>query len=198
MSRRVAHDSRRFRATCTRHTRDMNRLHRGLRPTASVASTEPGMSQYVACGPGRRGGDLDLGARRLARAHWAAPGTAERPAPLPPHPPARSGHGRLAPGARRGEPDHRRTIGVVQPRAYLRAVNRHLPTAPMLLTQRREPFDGDGWFFEPKWDGWRCVAVVRHGRARLLSRNGNDVNRRQKLTANRRRILTPFEVRSRT
>ena len=40
------------------------------------------------------------------------------------------------------------------------------------------PFDGEDWLFEPKWDGWRCIAVVRHGRARLLSRNGNDLTAR--------------------
>ena len=34
-------------------------------------------------------------------------------------------------------------------------------TTPMLLSQRREPFDGDDWLFEPKWTGWRCIAVVR-------------------------------------
>ena len=48
----------------------------------------------------------------------------------------------------------------------------------ILLTQRRDAFDGGDWLFEPKWDGWRCIAAVRQGRTRLLSRNGNDLTAR--------------------
>ena len=33
---------------------------------------------------------------------------------------------------------------------------------------------GDGWSFEPKWDGFRALAVA-DGRTRLLSRHGNDL-----------------------
>jgi bifunctional non-homologous end joining protein LigD len=36
---------------------------------------------------------------------------------------------------------------------------------------------GDGWIFEPKWDGYRAIAYVR-GDARLVSRNGNDLTER--------------------
>ncbi len=54
----------------------------------------------------------------------------------------------------------------------------------MLPTHRREHFDGEGWLFEPKWDGWRCIAVVRDGRARLVSRNGNDLTPRFPAVAN--------------
>lgn len=45
----------------------------------------------------------------------------------------------------------------------------------------RRPYpghNGDGWLFKPKWDGWRCIAVVEDGRARLLSRRGNDITAR--------------------
>ena len=35
---------------------------------------------------------------------------------------------------------------------------------PMLLKQRREPFGGARWLFEPKWDGWRALAMVQDGR----------------------------------
>ena len=48
----------------------------------------------------------------------------------------------------------------------------------MMLRQRPTPFDGERWLFEPKWDGWRCVAVAHGGRASLYSRNGNDLTRR--------------------
>jgi bifunctional non-homologous end joining protein LigD len=33
----------------------------------------------------------------------------------------------------------------------------------------------DGWRFEPKWDGWRCLAVVDDGRVDLRSRKATDL-----------------------
>jgi len=35
------------------------------------------------------------------------------------------------------------------------------------------PFDDDDWLFELKYDGFRALAVIEHGRAQLLSRNGH-------------------------
>jgi ATP-dependent DNA ligase len=32
-----------------------------------------------------------------------------------------------------------------------------------------------GWVFEPKWDGWRCLAGVEDGRVELRSRRGVDL-----------------------
>ena len=34
------------------------------------------------------------------------------------------------------------------------------------------------WVFELKWDGWRCIAKVKGGRARLFSREGKDITGR--------------------
>ncbi|HYY44688.1 MAG TPA: non-homologous end-joining DNA ligase [Actinomycetota bacterium] len=45
---------------------------------------------------------------------------------------------------------------------------------PMLATAAAEPFDDDGWLFEPKWDGVRTLAVCTD-RTGLLSRTGRDV-----------------------
>src|SRR5437762_666532 len=42
---------------------------------------------------------------------------------------------------------------------------------PMLCTLVDEPFDKAGWFFEPKWDGYRAIADIQKGRVRLYSRN---------------------------
>lgn len=62
---------------------------------------------------------------------------------------------------------------------YIAAVTAHLPLGlrPMLLNQRRDPFDGARWLFEPKWDGWRALALVDGGRSLLLSRNGHDLTK---------------------
>jgi len=37
---------------------------------------------------------------------------------------------------------------------------------------------GDDWSFEVKWDGYRALGYVRHGNAKLVSRNGNDLTER--------------------
>jgi bifunctional non-homologous end joining protein LigD len=57
---------------------------------------------------------------------------------------------------------------------------RSMPTAihPMLAESVDEPFDGPDWLFEIKWDGYRAVAFVENGKARLVSRNQNDLTPR--------------------
>jgi len=47
---------------------------------------------------------------------------------------------------------------------------------PMLasLGSERSIPDPEDWAYEMKWDGVRCIAVVRDGEVRLLSRNGAD------------------------
>jgi DNA ligase D-like protein (predicted ligase)/DNA ligase D-like protein (predicted polymerase)/DNA ligase D-like protein (predicted 3'-phosphoesterase) len=49
------------------------------------------------------------------------------------------------------------------------------PVAPMLASQRSEPFDADEWAYEVKWDGIRAMVAVDEGDVRITSRNGNDV-----------------------
>jgi bifunctional non-homologous end joining protein LigD len=44
---------------------------------------------------------------------------------------------------------------------------------PMLATPVAAPFDGAGWIFEVKWDGYRAVAEVDNGKVSLYSRNHN-------------------------
>ncbi|HET7354392.1 MAG TPA: non-homologous end-joining DNA ligase, partial [Gaiellaceae bacterium] len=48
----------------------------------------------------------------------------------------------------------------------------------MLATLTDELPRGDGWQFEPKWDGYRALGYVRGGEAKLVSRNGNDLTQR--------------------
>src|SRR5207249_4604282 len=44
---------------------------------------------------------------------------------------------------------------------------------PMPLLKRAVPFDDPDWIYELKMDGFRALAIVEHGRAQLLSRNGH-------------------------
>ena len=48
-----------------------------------------------------------------------------------------------------------------------------LQLQPMPLLKRAAPFDDPEWIFELKYDGFRALAVIEHGRAQLLSRNGH-------------------------
>jgi bifunctional non-homologous end joining protein LigD len=51
--------------------------------------------------------------------------------------------------------------------------NRAQPSwfAPMLATLTDEVFSRQGWLFEPKWDGKRCLAFRRGRDLNLVSRN---------------------------
>src|SRR5689334_15130299 len=48
---------------------------------------------------------------------------------------------------------------------------------PMLATAIEKPFDDADWLYEIKWDGYRAVAYIQDGKARLVSRNQNDLTR---------------------
>lgn len=56
-----------------------------------------------------------------------------------------------------------------------------LPLAPVVLPQLARPAAdlpaGEGWWFEPKWDGFRALAFVDGDGAVLQSRNGRPLNR---------------------
>jgi bifunctional non-homologous end joining protein LigD len=46
---------------------------------------------------------------------------------------------------------------------------------PMLATLVDEPFSNPDWIFETKWDGFRAICFIRHGKARFVSRNQLDM-----------------------
>lgn len=56
-------------------------------------------------------------------------------------------------------------------KALLRKMAQPKWVAPMLATLTRERFSREGWLFEPKWDGERCIAVRRGRKLSLFSRN---------------------------
>jgi len=60
------------------------------------------------------------------------------------------------------------------------AVERPAPThlLPMLVTEVEKPFSDDQWSFELKLDGVRTLALLKNGKATILSRNGHDVTSR--------------------
>jgi bifunctional non-homologous end joining protein LigD len=47
---------------------------------------------------------------------------------------------------------------------------------PMLATLVREPFSREGWIFEIKWDGYRCLSFVKENKITLYSRTGKILN----------------------
>jgi bifunctional non-homologous end joining protein LigD len=59
-------------------------------------------------------------------------------------------------------------------------VKRTMPSVihPMLAESIEEAFDGKDWLFEIKWDGYRAVTFIENGKARLVSRNQNDLTPR--------------------
>jgi bifunctional non-homologous end joining protein LigD len=44
---------------------------------------------------------------------------------------------------------------------------------PMPLRTRKSAFNHSDFIFEVKWDGFRAIAVIEHGRTQLISRNGH-------------------------
>jgi bifunctional non-homologous end joining protein LigD len=46
---------------------------------------------------------------------------------------------------------------------------------PLALSRARKPFSHRDWLFEIKWDGFRSVVRLEHGKGRLISRNGNEL-----------------------
>jgi len=46
-----------------------------------------------------------------------------------------------------------------------------------MLAQTAQPFDSDRHYFEPKWDGMRCIAYIRTGKLELQNRNLRDVTK---------------------
>jgi ATP-dependent DNA ligase len=51
------------------------------------------------------------------------------------------------------------------------------PLLPQLARSRANLPTGDGWAYEPKWDGFRAIAFVDGADVELQSRNGRDLTR---------------------
>ena len=46
-----------------------------------------------------------------------------------------------------------------------------------MLAQTADPFDSDQYYFEPKWDGMRCIAYIQPGKLELQNRNVKNVTK---------------------
>jgi bifunctional non-homologous end joining protein LigD len=55
--------------------------------------------------------------------------------------------------------------------------------APMLSTSTDALPHGEGWVYEPKWDGYRAIVTISGGDGRLTSRRNNDLTERFKEVA---------------
>ena len=51
------------------------------------------------------------------------------------------------------------------------------PVLPQLARSRAALPEGDGWAYEPKWDGFRSIVFVDSGDVELQSRNGKSLTR---------------------
>ena len=52
-----------------------------------------------------------------------------------------------------------------------------MSASPMEAKSLPELPAGDGWWFEPKWDGFRCLAFKAKGRVELLAKSGKSLAR---------------------
>ncbi len=57
-------------------------------------------------------------------------------------------------------------ISGIQPSSFPSSIR------PMLASLAKKPFSDSNWLFEPKLDGYRTLAFIRNGEAKLVSRNG--------------------------
>jgi len=46
-----------------------------------------------------------------------------------------------------------------------------------MLAQTAQPFDSDEYYFEPKWDGMRCITYIQTGKLELQNRNLKSVTK---------------------
>ena len=67
-----------------------------------------------------------------------------------------------------GRPGSRRTL---EPMMGAMSLPLQPPLAPMLAKLADEIPDGDGWLYEPKWDGFRCIVFRDGDDIELASRN---------------------------
>ena len=68
--------------------------------------------------------------------------------------------------------------------------------APMLASAADKPFNDPAFLYEPKLDGYRCIAIRRDGKVRLLSRRGLDQSAQfpEVLGALQEQVLDPLVI----
>src|SRR5262249_27988666 len=78
----------------------------------------------------------------------------------------------------------------------LRKANQPGWFAPMLATLKDEPFSREGWLFEPRLDGERCLVFRNEAKLELYSRNQKLLNTKypELVEAFRKQKCPPFIV----
>lgn len=73
-------------------------------------------------------------------------------------------------------PDKKRDRLICNPSDITAAVKSQFPKSvdPMQATLAEKPFSSPDWYFEPKMDGIRCLALIEGDDVRLISRRGID------------------------
>lgn len=86
-----------------------------------------------------------------------------------------------------------RTVSRGEQRAAKRSLRRiPLPQVrPIIPVPGKDPFDDLEWLFDCKYDGFRALCYVEHGRGRFVSQNGNPLSRFDALA---RRIAAELDI----
>jgi bifunctional non-homologous end joining protein LigD len=146
---------------------------RGRLKAAWLADAVARLDQKKKQSPKKTTGGTEDAHKKQASAATASPTLSDSPTVNPPSP-----NGSAAPGGKKqSKPSASLASSAV---VVSEPIKRPMPTTihPMLAESIEDPFDGEDWLFEIKWDGYRAIAFIENGKVRLVSRNQNELTAR--------------------